>query len=327
MSLMDLLQETRQYYQKHSLPAALKLLGQNAMRGSAVRMFMIPGAFGNFETVLDEDWDLFIVLDACRYDLMAEIADDYDFLETLRPQWSYAASSQDWIQKTFMYSDIPLGKRLNITRKLLRDPYQNHLIADYCDMRDVSDTAYITANPQCSMLDREQFLRFEEVWQSRWQSEENGYVHPRAVTEKTVETMREDDPGKTVAHYMQPHGSFRLSEGAVHPWTRLQVGEIDLETTWEQYQDNLEWVLEDVQILLNNVDADKVIISADHGNSIGEYGFYGHRPYLPLKGMRQVPWVETSATDRETYEPETDADSEPESEVTRDEMLTALGYR
>ena len=80
-------------------------------------------------------------------------------------------------------------------------------------------------------------------------------------------------------------------------------------------------------MLLNNVDAEKVVISADHGNSVGEYGFYGHRPYLPLKGMRQVPWIETSATDQKTYEPETSSDSEADSEMTREEMLTALGYR
>jgi hypothetical protein len=257
---------------------------------------------------------------------MMEVADDYDFLETLRPHWSYAASSQDWIQKTFMYSDLPLQDRLNVTRKLLRDPYQNHLLADYCEMRDVSDVAYITANPQCSMLDEDQFLRFEEVWQSRWQKAESGYIHPRAVTEKTVETMREDDPGKTVAHCMQPHGSFRLSEEAGHPWTKLQVGERDFETTWEYYRDNLEWVLDELKLLLNNVDAEKVIISADHGNSVGEYGFYGHRPYLPLKGMREVPWAETTATDHGTYDPETDTDTES-PDTTRKEMLRALGYR
>ena len=326
MSFADLIRETKDYAVDKSPSTAFRVLAQNTVRGGAVRLAMLRGAFGEYETVLDDDWDLFIVLDACRYDLMVEVADDYDFLETLRPHWSYAASSQDWIQKTFIDSNLPLRERVELSLKLLREPYQNHLLAEYCKMRDVSDVAYITANPQCSMLDASQFLRLEEVWKSRWQNAESGYIHPRAVTDKTVETMRQDDPGKTVAHYMQPHGSFRLSEEGGHPWTKLQVGDRDLETTWEYYRDNLKWVLEELKLLLNNVDAEKVVISADHGNSIGEYGFCGHRPYLPLKGMREVPWVETSATDHETYDSEVDTDTES-PDTTREEMLEALGYR
>lgn len=328
MTFTDLMRETKDYAVDKSLSTAFRVLAENTMRGGAVRLAMLKNAFGHYESVLNQEWDLFIVLDACRYDLMEEIADDYDFLETLRPHWSYAASSQDWIQKTFLKSTLPPRKRMELSIKLLREPYQNSLLAEYCEMRDVSDIAYITANPQCSMLNGGRFLRLEEVWKSRWQDSESGYIHPRAVTEKTVETMREDNPTKTVAHYMQPHGSFRLSKEPEHPWTKLQAGERDFETTWEYYLDNLEWVLEEVKLLLNNVDAEKVIISADHGNSMGEYGFYGHRPYLPLKGMRQVPWVETSATDHETYDPETNSDIRTEStDVTREEMLKALGYR
>jgi hypothetical protein len=126
---------------------------------------------------------------------------------------------------------------------------------------------------------------------------------------------------------MKPHEPFVENSPDSTAWQRLQWGEYDIDDLIPDYKDNLRNVLEDVELLLENTDADNVVITADHGNSYGEYGFYGHRPYLPLKGMRQVPWVETSATDRETYEPETDSSSEAESEVTRDEMLTALGYR
>lgn len=94
---------------------------------------------------------------------MEEVVDGYDFLETLRPHWSYAASSQDWIQKMFINSNISLKNRIEISLELLREPYQNSLLGEYCEMRDVSDLAYITANPQCSMLDEDRFLRFEEV--------------------------------------------------------------------------------------------------------------------------------------------------------------------
>lgn len=324
MSLTKFIEESKEIRKGHAPSTAFRILSQNLMRGCAVRTFMLSEAFGEFDTVLDGDWDLFIILDACRYDLIEEVQDDYDFLETLRSHRSYAASSQDWIQKTFMRSELSAVDRAKVSARLLRDPYQNDVIGDSFTMRDVSDVAYITANPQSTMLDTDEFIRFEEVWKTEWQDADGGYIHPRGVTEQAIETMRDVSPNQTILHYMQPHGSFRLSENPGFPWTKLQRGERDLETTWDYYRDNLYWVLDEVELLLENVDAESVIISADHGNSIGEFGFYGHRPYLPLKGMRTVPWVETSGADMETYDPATTAEL---TETTRDEILEALGYR
>ena len=37
------------------------------------------------------------------------------------------------------------------------------------------------------------------------------------------------------------------------------------------------YVLNDIGILLDNLDAERVVITADHGEAFGEYGILGHK--------------------------------------------------
>jgi len=74
------------------------------------------------------------------------------------------------------------------------------------------------------------------------------------------------------------------------------------------------------------VDAETVVISSDHGNAIGEWGCYGHRPYVPLPAVKRVPWVETSAVDESTHEPDVEDLGDIDAE-TVDKRLEALGYK
>lgn len=45
---------------------------------------------------------------------------------------------------------------------------------------------------------------------------------------------------------------------------------------WNRYLDELQWALSSIEILLRNIDAEKVVISADYGEAFGEYGIIGH---------------------------------------------------
>lgn len=85
-----------------------------------------------------------------------------------------------------------------------------------------------------------------------------------------------------------------------------------------------------MELLLENVDAETVAITADHGNAMGEWGLYGHPKWTYIDSLVRVPWYVTTATDERTYEP---AEEDPESinrDVTADEVedrLRDLGYR
>jgi len=107
-------------------------------------------------------------------------------------------------------------------------------------------------------------------------------------------------------------------------WQKLQAGKVSHEEVWAGYRENLELALDDIELLLENVNAENVVISSDHGNALGEWFVYGHPPTMPLDCLRVVPWIETTATDRGTHEPETEYQTDVETD--REEQLAALGY-
>jgi hypothetical protein len=81
-----------------------------------------------------------------------------------------------------------------------------------------------------------------------------------------------------------------------------------------------------IELLLENLDAGTVVISADHGNAMGQWGQYGHPDGVPIAPLRNVPWVETTATDTGRYDPDSVEDRES---TTTDEVhsrLNDLGY-
>lgn len=323
MSLTAFLREAKQLLHEEG-PAGTRVIAENFARGLGVRLGMVTDAYEE-ETVIEEDWDLLVVLDACRADLMRAVEDEYDFIE-VNERYSYGSSSQDWIHKTFLQPKVSLTERLAMTLTLFWEPYQNDVISRYFEPRDFSDVAYITWNAQGAMLDPECFYHLDEVWKTAWR-QDVGLVEPQVITDRTISFLRDRDPQRTIVHYMQPHEPFRADlNNNLTVWQRLQRGILSYEEMWDQYVDNLRWVLDDVEVLLENVDAERVVITADHGNSLGEWGIYGHRPYLPFTGMRQVPWVETTATDERTRKPEIGWQDDGHGEHDPEEILEQLGY-
>lgn len=140
-------------------------------------------------------------------------------------------------------------------------------------------------------------------------------------------------------HYLQPHvpfvslDHFRAlrrnfdlnSAGRSDEWDQVTRREPDRETAVEGYRTNLVTVLESVETLLNNVDAERAVVTADHGEAFGEYGIYGH-PDVPLNCLTTVPWVETTATDERTHRPRS-YETEAGGGMDVGSRLDALGYK
>jgi hypothetical protein len=136
---------------------------------------------------------------------------------------------------------------------------------------------------------------------------------------------------------MQPHAPFLNSLGkydsinknkgegnSQNVWSGLQQGKYTKEEIWSDYGQNLRMVLDEVKRLVNNIDG-SVVISADHGNAIGEFGIYGHPGYVPVPALKRVPWVRLDAADNWTVEPENPI--KPGLSNTQvEEHLQDLGY-
>ena len=259
--------------------------------------------------VYERDWDVLLILDACRVDLMRSVADEYDFLgsaENIERFESVGSMSKEWMAKTFK--------------------------KEYAD--EVSETAYITANVFSEeMLDADDFLVLDEVWRYAW-DKKAGTVPPRPVTDRVVKTAREKNPKRIIAHYVQPHHPFIKSDLGFDaaPFgpdasdtvvDALRKDKIDRDEYWGAYRDNLRVALDDVEVLLSNLDAEKVVITADHGDALGEWGVYDHPVGCLHPVVRQVPWVETTAQDTGEHEPR---DVREGDETTVEDRLRSLGY-
>jgi hypothetical protein len=275
--------------------------------------------------VYDADWDLLIVLDACRVDALEAVADDYEFIDAIDRVLSVGSHSREWLAGTF-------------TRQ-------------WCD--EVARTAMITGNghtqpvffdnesppketvpfcwPNWDPVSGETFARLEMIWQD---DHPDGYgVPPRPITDRTISIGRDENHDRLIAHYMQPHVPYiaeairedrERTEIEARGWEHLKSGAVDEETHWQLYEANLRFVLDEVEILLDNVDAERVVITADHGNAFGEFGAYGHPEGFLHPNVKVVPWVVTSATDSESHIPE--PRSEGDVSTSMEDHLEAMGY-
>ena len=263
------------------------------------------------------EWDVLVVLDACRVDLMRELAGEYAFVggpANVDARWSVASKSNDWLRRTFAPEHAT----------------------------EVRRTAYVTGNPfTAKAILPVEPAATDEVWTYAW-DDDLRTVPARALTDRAIATWRDrsDDVDRMVVHYMQPHAPFvdrpdlgdyggpdAFGEGLGNVWAAIGDG-ISLEEMWALYRDNLRYALDDVAILLDNLDAERVVLTADHGNGVGEFGVYGHPSDLLVPAVRRVPWVETTARDTGDHDPatwlETTDDATTDADVQ--DRLQALGY-
>ncbi|MFC7135343.1 hypothetical protein ACFQJ3_19670 [Salinibaculum sp. GCM10025337] len=262
------------------------------------------------ENIFDTNWDLCLILDACRFDLLQEVSDEYSFLSNPDSKLSVDSKTDAWTRKTFSRADA----------------------------HSLNDTAYVSANPFSQEIpDESQLDSIDHVWEYGW-DQEGGTVPPRVITDRAIQKHRSDSPESLLVHYLQPHvpfipweqktplgrGNFGLNgDGANDTWQRFRNSELSLSEVWKGYRENLRYVLDEVKLLLENVDAERVVITSDHGNGVGEWGIYGHPIHMPFSCVRKVPWVTTTAEDRGTHMPQ---EYEAASETTTTEKLRALGY-
>lgn len=278
--------------------------------------------------VYDRDWDVLVVLDACRVDTLREVADEYDFISNVDEMWSIGSHSAEWLAQTFT--------------------------EEYRD--DVAQTRYVTGNPHASrvldqrmsppmnntlpvnfarwnVVEPETFESVEMVWEGH-KNDTYRVTLPDVMTDYAINTKRTHDPDRLIVHYMQPHLPYigqalpeerDPDELELTGYEKLESGDADRQDVYELYKDTLRLVLDEVAVLLKNLDADRVAITADHGEEFGEVGAYGHPEGFPHPIVKKVPWVETTARDIRTREPELEMDRSITVDI--EEHLQDLGYR
>jgi hypothetical protein len=298
-------------------------------------VYNIPYDVGT--NIFTKDWDLLIILDCCRVDALREVAPEYDFIEDVSSLKTVGGSTPEWTAKTFnpKYLDkirqtgyvsgtVQLKSILEEDRpsKLnLSEGHLAHKLLSYHDTVDISDLGFVD-------------YAFEYNYPNdKIAKHPKGKTPPRYITDRGIQAARKEDLDRLILHYMQPHGPYAadaIAEGRdleKHEGRPLRYlrNTGDMDTVWESYLNEIRFALDEVEIALNNIDAEKVIITADHGEAFGEYGIYGHTVGSLHPQVRHVPWAQTTATDSDTYEPMIKEENERKNST--EEMLEALGYK
>lgn len=204
------------------------------------------------EFIENDTWTL-VVLDACRYDY----AKDYLDVEPVR---SPALNTPQWIQRTW---------------------------TDYYDASYISGTPWIRKAYNCN----EHFASVVDVWSFGW---EDNTVPPGNMV-KAVEQNLAD---KMIVHIMQPHMPYLTATGVEQrdlgkgPRVKDVAKQVGDERLRELYRDNLGLAINDgLTPLLNILEDRPIAVTADHGELLGEDGYYGHNePDHEI--LRKVPWRE-----------------------------------
>ncbi|WP_265108290.1 hypothetical protein [Halosolutus halophilus] len=280
------------------------------------------------KNVYRSDWDLLIILDACRVDALREVADEYDFIEEVNSVWSVGSQSAEWMANTFTESwRDEIGNTTYISgngfsgavlKRGRYPPANNTIPVDFSSWSTVDESALNS---------------HIEVWETN-HDETYGSVLPGPMTDHAIEVGRNGDANRIIAHYTQPHlpyvgTAYREGREATDLEDRgyeiLEEGRGSTDEVYEAYVETLRWVLDDVAELLENIDAEKVVITSDHGEAFGEWKAYGHPEGFPHPVVRKVPWVETTARNEHTREPDIEVNSTTGTDIK--EHLRDLGYR
>jgi hypothetical protein len=263
------------------------------------------------KNIFDENWDACIILDACRYDLFRSTARKHtvwhDF-DTVERAWSLASTTQQWAPRTFNRTP----------EKILKN------------------TAYVTSNANIECSSSVELGAIDHVWQ--YASKPNKKVDSSTVTNRAASYIQSDEFEQVVIHYALPHAPFPHcigkydSQPSEEPgstqtvWKGLRDGRFGQEEIWKDYQLALKRGLGEVKRVINHVNG-RILVTSDHGNLLGEWGFYGHPHSMLLPSVRRVPWATAEGDGKESLREMSRSDIKVKEETSREEHLKMLGYR
>jgi hypothetical protein len=312
-----------------------KSLGRNGPRKtlSILRQMCYRGLWFTFTSryplgtnVYEREWDALLVLDACRVDALRAVADEFDFIEHVDSIWSVGSHSHEWMCQTFTTDRLP---EINRTTYVVGNGFAQRTFYD-------QELPFRSVNPLVrsafDVADAADFHLLDGVW-THGHDDRLGNVPPRYITDRAIKLARQEDPERLIIHYNQPHiphmaaaidSDRPLTEAESEPFSLLKEGDLDRKAAMASYLDNLRLVLGEVELLLENLDADTVAISADHGEAFGEWGQYSHPRGSINPVIKKVPWAETTATDTGLHTPTSE---KRDVEMDLGAHLADLGYR
>jgi hypothetical protein len=253
----------------------------------------------------DLDWDIMLVLDACRFDVFNEVVE-----WPVKRVRSPASKTAEWIA-----------------------------VAEESGLFEGTTIVAGNANYTSDQWDLGE-LKIIDVFANNW-DEKLGIVPPEPVLDATDEQIKAGN-SPVVGHILPPHGPYigRVAdewfpafpdtqiwkrgpgtlEELISPQVAMATGVIDADEAWQAYRASVSGTWEVCQPYIARWvrDGNKVLVTADHGEAFGgirEFGLYAHPHQCHIPALTHVPLARFSAGSVPDKVPET-----PE------EQLEALGY-
>jgi len=212
------------------------------------------------------DWDNLIILDACRYDYFESSYREYlkgSLLKALSP----ASCTREWFMRCWS---------------------------------KVYDITYFSSIPMtASYWIARHFSKVIKLWLHGW-DKTLGTVPPWAVNNAVIKELKNNPSSSFLIHYIQPHWPY-IANGTPLIGKNLRgkkrrtlksknITETDdIQELREGYSKNLHIVLKYVKQLLPHLHGNTVI-TADHGEMLGEKDKFGHNCQWNDPILRTVPW-------------------------------------
>lgn len=258
------------------------------------------------------EWDFLIILDACRYDYFERIHGDY--LEgDLKKVLSLGSGTGEWLLETFdsgPYENIIYvsgtphvnSRGIEVIRTFDGSKKFGHVVDAWDEGYDEDKGAIMPQTVRNMALDK-----IQEFPGKRF------IIHFNQPHQPFL--SMEDTDGKSGSVYVA-RGGGEIGKSFFERFSSLFEKSLDLmfgiENTFglkgflnltkerepeekkkirRYYRENLEIVLEEVEKLIHHLNG-RIVISADHGELLGEYGQYGHPALINHPILREVPWFE-----------------------------------
>lgn len=217
------------------------------------------------------EWDNLIILDACRHDMYQEVTE-----KDVEKRVTKASTSEEYVEETFAEGDF-------------------------------SDVVYVTGNGFLTDEMMRKSIGRENVFAAKYEpvkhdwDEDFGHVLPESISRDARSANRLFPDQKKILHFMQPHAPFygfdfggkkdSFNQDALKDksYVQAELGWISEKSIITAYKKNLKFVLDEVNELIEELDG-RTVITADHGELLGENGLYGHPRGSNAKALREVPW-------------------------------------
>lgn len=274
------------------------------------------------DLIQKREWDVLIILDACRYDYFEKIYTDY-FEGGLKKVKSECLSDPFWKDlegRTATWLKNTFTEKMKNLVYVSGTPHINSMGID---------TSGKGFNPP------EIFSTIVNAWDWGW-DDELGTTPPEKMVEGAKMAKREYPGQDVIVHFLQPHGPY-LGAGGSGGGSNVTTGSTDnsidqfrklgdrtlrsllpekkvsdlkkffgladyqrpsekiAEKHGNQklralYENNLRSALEEARKIISIFSDSSIVISSDHGEFLGEEGLYGH--HWDKKFLTEVPWLE-----------------------------------